>query len=214
MMPFTRVRGVAAPLPIANVTTDDIFPSAPATRDAASAMTGSPDSMGPNAFGNMRWNPDGSPKPEFILNQPPYDQATSLVAGNNFGCGSSREHAVWSLVAIGMRCVIAPSFGDIFFGNCFKNGLLPIVLASAEIDRLIALISRPETAELAIDLNAETIADARGAVSKFRTDSYRRKLMLAGWDEIDLTRNNLGAIDDFEHAYAKRRPWMVGSRDI
>jgi 3-isopropylmalate/(R)-2-methylmalate dehydratase small subunit len=206
--PFTQVRAIAAPLPFANVTTDDIFPSAPATKDAASAMTGEPEEMGPNAFGNLRWMPDGSARPEFILNRAPYDRAGILVVGDNFGCGSSREHAVWCLSAIGIRSVIAPSFGDIFFGNLFKNGMLPIILGAATIEGLLALVSVPSTAEIAIDLEHGTVTDALGTVVPFHVDPYHRRLLLAGWDEVDLTLNSLPEIARFERAYSARRPWL------
>ncbi|MBV9841795.1 MAG: 3-isopropylmalate dehydratase small subunit [Sphingomonadaceae bacterium] len=208
MTPFTTLRAVAAPLPIANISTDDIFPGPGATGLPAGMSFSDPAKMGPNAFAVMRWNADGSPRPDFILNRSPWDTAQIIVARDNFGCGSSREHAVWCMAAIGMRCVIAPSFGDIFYGNCFKNGMLPVRLPVEQVERLLSLTAAPETATLNVDLTAQTVIDAGGGVHRFEVDAYRRDLLLNGLDEIEASLRAGPLIEAHDAAYCARRPWL------
>jgi 3-isopropylmalate/(R)-2-methylmalate dehydratase small subunit len=208
MTPFTTLRAIAAPLPIANLSTDDIFPGPGATGLPTSMSFSDPARMGPNAFAVMRWNADGSPRPGFILNRDPWISARIIVARDNFGCGSSREHAVWCMAAIGICCVIAPSFGDIFHGNCFKNGLLPVRLAADRVERLLALTAREETATLNVDLVALTVTDAAGETHGFEVDAYRRDLLLNGLDEIEASLRAMPLIEERDAAYMARRPWL------
>jgi 3-isopropylmalate/(R)-2-methylmalate dehydratase small subunit len=208
MIPFTTLRAIAAPLPIANISTDDIFPGPGATGLPAGMSFSDPAKMGPNAFAAMRWNQDSSPRADFVLNRDPWMSARILVARDNFGCGSSREHAVWCMAAIGLRCVIAPSFGDIFYGNCFKNGMLPVRLTVDECERLLALVAVPETAMLAVDLAALTVTDAAGAIHTFEVDAYRRDLLLNGLDEIEASLRARPLIEAHDAAYHLRRPWL------
>jgi len=210
MQPFTILTAVAAPLPRANINTDDIFPGPSASpifrNNNKVGSLSDPAFLGQNAFAALRWNDDGSAKPEFILNQSPYDSAKILVAGENFGCGSSREHAVWCLDKIGIRCVIAPSFGDIFYNNCFKNGLLPVRLPAAAVARLLSAVQGDQP-EVTVDLDAQEVRGG-GAVFSFEVDAYRRHCLLNGLDEIAATLEKLPLIEGFEQGYFRRRPWL------
>jgi len=201
MTPFTTLTGIAAPLPQVNVDTDMIIPK---QYLKTIARTG----LGKGLFDEMRYNPDGSEKPEFVLNQPAYRAAEILVAGDNFGCGSSREHAPWALLDFGIRCVIAPSFADIFFNNCFKNGILPIVLPQAEVDRVMADAQKGANARIDIDLEAQTITLSDGQVIGFEIDPFRKHCLLNGLDDIGLTLEKAAAIDSFEAKAATLRPWV------
>lgn len=206
MRAFTRLRGIAAPLPRRNVNTDDIYPNL-----GGAAIT-DPAAMGPCAFGNWRWNADGSARPDFILNKAPYDRAEILVAGANFGCGSAREQAAWCLNAIGLRCIIAPSFSDIFHGNCLKNGMLPIRLAEAEVDALTALVSDPARAIVEVDLETRTITRADGRTLVFDISPRDRQRLLAGVDDIGATFAIMDRIHAFAADYHRRRPWLADAR--
>jgi 3-isopropylmalate/(R)-2-methylmalate dehydratase small subunit len=212
MEAFTVLTAIAAPMPKPNINTDDIFPgpgASPIRRHMARDAFSDPARMGPNAFAVLRWNEDGGPRPEFILNQPPYDQAKILIAGANFGCGSSREMAVWCLTGIGVRCVIAPSFGDIFYNNCFKNGLLPVRLAQGEVDELLALAADPADARFTVDLFDQTVLAPNGGVRRFEVVEYYRQALLNGLDEISATLTRADRIDAFERDYRGQRGWLA-----
>jgi len=200
MQKFTSLTGVAAPLPMINVDTDMIIPK-------QFLKTIKRTGLGKNLFDEMRYNQDGSEKPEFVLNRPAYRKAAILVAGANFGCGSSREHAPWALLDFGIRCVIAPSFADIFYNNCFKNGILPITLPQAEIDKLIDDASRGANATLTIDLPAQEIRGPDGGVIPFDIDPFRKRCLMEGLDDIGLTLEKAEAIEDFERSARTARPW-------
>jgi 3-isopropylmalate/(R)-2-methylmalate dehydratase small subunit len=210
--PFTTITAVAAPLPWANVNTDDIYPgpaASPVIRAGRVEVLREPELMGPNAFAAYRWNDDLSPKPDFILNQPPYDQAGIIVARENFGCGSSREVAVWCLQGIGIRSVIAPSFGDIFYGNCFKNGVLPVRLPAEAVEQLLALIARTGDPTLTVDLVACRITAPDGSEYPFEVGEYHRTALLEGLDEVSATLARMPAIEAHERAYYAERPWLA-----
>ena len=172
---FTTLTGVAAPLPIVNVDTDMIIP-----KDYLKTIKRTGLSVG--LFAEMRFNDDGSENPDFVLNKPAYRKAQILVAGDNFGCGSSREHAPWALLDFGVRCVISTSFADIFYNNCFKNGVLPVRLAPEEVEYLFK--NEPE---MTIDLGTQTVVTADGKVMRFEVDGFRKQLLLEGLDSIGLT---------------------------
>jgi 3-isopropylmalate/(R)-2-methylmalate dehydratase small subunit len=211
MDPFTTLTAVAAPMPQPNVNTDDIFPGAgasPVAKKMGRAYS-DPAQMGLNAFAAWRFDADANPRPDFILNQAPYDAAKILVTGPNFGCGSSREMAVWTLAGIGVRCIVAASFGDIFYNNCFKNGVLPAKLAQADVDALLALIADPSRATLAVDLHAQTITGADGEARRFEVTQYYRDALLNGLDEISATLSRIDRIDAAERAYLAERPWLA-----
>ncbi len=204
MEAFTRLTGIAAPLPMINVDTDMIIPK-------QFLKTVKRTGLGVYLFEDMRRDPvSGKEIPEFVLNRPPYRDARILVAGENFGCGSSREHAPWSLLDFGIRCVIAPSFADIFHGNCFKNGILPVVLPREEVGELMEDAGTPETATLTIDLESQEIRRTRNdaPVLSFEVDSFRKHCLFNGLDDIDLTMQKSGEIDQFEEAHRARYPWQ------
>jgi len=200
MEKFTTLTGVAAPLPIVNVDTDMIIP-----KDYLKTIkrTG----LGTGLFAEMRYNEDGSENPDFVLNKPAYRNAKILVAGDNFGCGSSREHAPWALLDFGIRCVISTSFADIFYNNCFKNGILPITVSPEELDKLMDDAERGANATLTVDLEAQEIHGPDGGVIKFEIDSFKRHCLLNGLDDIGLTLEKAPAIESFEHKYTESRPW-------
>ena len=197
---FTKLTGVAAPLPIVNVDTDMIIP-----KDYLKTIkrTG----LGTGLFAEMRYNEDGSENSDFVLNKPAYRKAQILVAGDNFGCGSSREHAPWALLDFGIRCVISTSFADIFYNNCFKNGILPIRVSPEDLDKLMDDAQRGANATLSIDLEEMTIKGPDGGTIHFDLDEFRRYCMLNGLDDIGLTMEKAAKIDTFEAANAERRPW-------
>ncbi|NTS32691.1 3-isopropylmalate dehydratase small subunit [Phyllobacterium sp. BT25] len=197
---FTKLTGVAAPLPIVNVDTDMIIP-----KDYLKTIkrTG----LGTGLFAEMRYNEDGSENPDFVLNKPAYRKAQILVAGDNFGCGSSREHAPWALLDFGIRCVISTSFADIFYNNCFKNGILPIRVSHDDLDKLMDDAQRGANATLSIDLEEMTIKGPDGGTIHFDLDAFRRYCMLNGLDDIGLTMEKASKIDTFETANAEKRPW-------
>jgi len=200
MEPFNKLEGVAAPLNMINVDTDMIIPK-------QYLKTIHRTGLGKALFDEMRFNPDGSEKPEFVLNKPAYRKAKILVAGDNFGCGSSREHAPWALLDFGIRCVIAPSFADIFYGNCFKNGILPITLPQEDVNKLMDDAERGANATLSIDLEKQEIRGPDGGVVRFDIDAHRKHCLLNGLDDIGLTMVKKKKIEQFEASSKAARPW-------
>ena len=201
MEPFNKLEGVAAPLNMINVDTDMIIPK-------QYLKTIQRTGLGKALFDEMRHNQDGSEKPEFVLNKPAYRGAKILVTGDNFGCGSSREHAPWALLDFGIRCVIAPSFADIFYGNCFKNGILPIKLPQEQVDKLMDDASRGANAIISIDLEKQEIRGPDGGMIKFEVDDFRKQCLLNGWDDIGLTMRNEDKITSYETQQKTQTPWL------
>jgi len=201
MEKFTTLTSVAAPLPIINVDTDMIIP-----KDYLKTIkrTG----LGKGLFSEMRFNPDGSEVPDFVLNQPQYRKAQILVAGDNFGCGSSREHAPWALADFGIRCVISTSFADIFYNNCFKNGILPVIVTPEDLEKLMDDARRGANATLTVDLESQTIKGPDGGTVSFEIDAARKHRLLNGIDDIGDTLQNASAIETFESRLAEDRPWV------
>jgi len=198
---FTTLTGVAAPLPLVNVDTDMIIPK-------QFLKTIKREGLGVNLFDEMRYDRDGNENPDFVLNTPAYRNAEILVAGENFGCGSSREHAPWAIKDFGIRCVIAPSFADIFFNNCFKNGILPIPLPQEQVDILMNDAEKGANAKMTVDLEAQTITTSDGEVISFEIDPFRKHCLLEGLDDIGLTLEKGAAIDAFEARVETQRPWV------
>ncbi len=201
MQPFTTLSGIAAPLPLANVDTDKIIP-------ARFLKTIRRSGLGVHLFDTLRYAPDGSERRDFVLNREPYRDASILIAHENFGCGSSREHAPWALLDFGIRCVIAPDFADIFFNNCFKNGVLPIALPRAVCDVLIADAEMGGNARVTIDLKRQVVIRPGGEEIGFSVDALRKRLLLNGLDDIGQTLQRAGAIDAFEARQARQQSWM------
>ena len=197
---FTTLTGIAAPMPAANVDTDKIIP-------ARFLKSISRSGFGKHLFANMRFNPDGSENPDFVLNQEPYRRAEILIAFENFGCGSSREHAPWALLDYGVRALVGKSFADIFFNNCFKNGLLPIRLPQAEIDALFADVAARPGYRLMIDLEAQTVARPDGRAIPFEIEPYRKHCLIEGLDDIGLTLRHRDQIAEFEARRRLEQPW-------
>ena len=201
MEKFTKLSGIAAPLPIRNVDTDMIIPK-------QFLKTIERTGLGKHLFDEMRYTSDGKEIAEFVLNKPAYRKAQILVAGENFGCGSSREHAPWALLDFGIRVIMAPSFADIFYNNCFKNGILPIVLPQAEIDKLLDDASRGSNAVISVDLEKQEIRGPDGGCIKFDVDAFRKQCLLNGWDDIGLTLRHKDKIDQFEERRRASTPWL------
>jgi 3-isopropylmalate/(R)-2-methylmalate dehydratase small subunit len=201
MQKFTELTGVAAPMPMINVDTDKIIPK---NYLKTIKRTG----LGKALFAEMRFDEKGRENPAFVLNKPAYRKAQILVAGDNFGCGSSREHAPWALLDFGIRCVIAPSFADIFFNNCFKNGILPIALPKEEVDKLMDDAERGSNAIISIDLEKQEIRGPDGGVIKFDIDPFRKHCLLNGLDDVGLTLQKETRIERFENEQKARRPWL------
>jgi 3-isopropylmalate/(R)-2-methylmalate dehydratase small subunit len=201
MQKFDQLTGVAAPLDILNIDTDMIIPK-------QFLKTIKRSGLGKNLFDEMRYDRNGGEVAEFVLNRAPYRQAEILVAGDNFGCGSSREHAPWALLDFGIRCVISTSFADIFYNNCFKNGILPIVVSPDARDALLADAADTENPELSIDLVTQTIRRPNGVTISFEVDAFRKKCLLEGLDDIGLTMEKSGSIDDFESNRSQQQPWL------
>lgn len=201
MEKFTTLTGVAAPLPVVNIDTDMIIP-----KDYLKTIkrTG----LGKGLFAEARYNEDGSPNADFVLNKPAYQNVKIIVAGDNFGCGSSREHAPWALLDFGIRCVISTSFADIFYNNCFKNGILPIVVSQDDLDKLMDDASRGSNAILSIDLEAQTISGPDGGSITFDIDPARKHIMLEGLDDIGTTLKSDASIGNFENKMQAERPWL------
>ena len=203
MRAFTTLTGIAAPLPMANVDTDKIIPS---RFLKTIARTG----LGRNLFDALRYEADGSEKPGFVLNREPYRRAEILVAHENFGCGSSREHAPWALLDFGIRCVIAPDFADIFHGNCFKNGILPVRLPRAVCDALIGDAELGANARIGVDLERQVVTRPNGEEIGFEVDAFRKERLLLGLDDIGETMQRGAEIARFEAERAAAQPWMPG----
>ena len=201
MQKFTTLRGVAAPMPMINIDTDAIIPK-------QFLKTIKRTGLGKNLFDELRYEMDGKEKPDFVLNQPAYRKAQILVAGENFGCGSSREHAPWALLDFGIRCIIAPSFADIFYNNCFKNGILPIKLPQSEVDKLMDDARRGSNAIVTIDLAKQEITGPDGGHIHFDIDPFRKHCLLNGLDDIGLPMEQAASIDSFEARDRMARPWM------
>jgi len=201
MQPFTTLTGVAAPLPMINVDTDMIIPK-------QYLKTIKRTGLGRNLFDEMRFTPDGTENPDFVLNRPAYRNASILIAGENFGCGSSREHAPWALLDFGIRCIVAPSFADIFYNNCFKNGILPVTLPQEQVDALMKDAEKGANARMTVDLERQTITASDGQVFGFEIDPFRKRCLLEGLDEIGTTLEKADAIAAFESAQASARPWI------
>lgn len=201
MQPFTTLTSSAAPLPMMNVDTDMIIP-----KDYLKTIlrTG----LGKGLFAEISRLPDGTPNPDFPLNQPAYASAQILVAGDNFGCGSSREHAPWALLDRGIRCVISTSFADIFYQNCFKNGLLPVVVTPDELARLMGHAERGSNATLTVDLVEQTVIGDGGEPVRFEVDPGLKQMLVEGLDEVGLTMKRGDAIGGFEAAVSAARPWV------
>ncbi len=202
MEPFTKLTAVAAPLPMVNVDTDKIIP-------ARYLKTIKRSGLSEGLFRDLRTDADGKPN-DFILNQPAYRGAQILVAGDNFGCGSSREHAPWALLDAGIRCVISTSFADIFFNNCFKNGILPIVVSKEELDKLMDDAERGANATLTVDLEAQTIQGPDGGSIAFEVDPWKKHCLLNGLDDIGLTMEKKPKIEAFEDVQKAGQPWLYG----
>jgi 3-isopropylmalate/(R)-2-methylmalate dehydratase small subunit len=202
MEKFTTLSAIAAPIMRQNIDTDMVI-RVERLRDLP------PEKLGPYAFESWRYRPDGSEAPEFVLNRPPYRDAKVILAADNFGCGSSREAAVWSLFAFGIRCVIAPSFGPIFYNNCFQNGLLPVALPLEVIEDLVAEVEASQgTGKVSIDLENCTVTSPSGKVTKFEIDGLRRDAMLKGADAIQQTKAREKEIASFEATDKQRFPWI------
>ncbi len=201
MEKFTKLTGVAAPLPLINVDTDMIIPK-------QFLKTIKRSGLGRNLFDEMRYDADGNEIEDFVLNRPQYRNAQILITGENFGCGSSREHAPWALLDFGIRCVIAPSFADIFYNNCFKNGILPIILPPEQVEALMKDAEKGENARMTVDLEAQTVTTSDGAEFSFEVDPFRKHCLLEGLDDIGLTLEKVAAIDAFESRAAAERPWV------
>jgi len=202
MRSFTRLTAVAVPIDLPNVDTDRIIPARflrqPRSADYARFL-----------FHDVRFAPDGSERPEFVLNQPAYRQAQIVVAAENFGCGSSREMAVWALDAFGVRCVVAPSLGDIFHQNCLKNGLLPVILSANAVTALRQRLHETPGTTLAVDLDAQTVTTPDGAQHRFEIDPFRKQMLLTGQEELALTLGYDAQIRSFEERHEREMPWLV-----
>ena len=198
---FVKLTGVAAPLPVVNVDTDMIIP-----KDYLKTIkrTG----LGVGLFAEARYRDDGTPNPDFVLNKPAYQNAKILVAGDNFGCGSSREHAPWALLDFGIRCVISTSFADIFYNNCFKNGILPIVVTPEQLKLLMDDAERGSNATISVDLESQTIKGPDGGTLHFDIDPSRKHVLLEGLDDIAATLKESAEISTYEQKVSNSRPWI------
>ena len=197
---FNQLTGVAAPLPFINIDTDMIIPK-------QYLKTIKRTGLGKGLFAEARYKDDGSENPDFVLNKPAYRNAKIMIAGDNFGCGSSREHAPWALLDFGIRCVISTSFGDIFYNNCFKNGVLPIRVEQADLDKLFDDAERGANATVSINLEKQEIRGPDGGVVKFDIDPFRKHCMLNGLDDIGLTMEKKSSIDTYEEKAKTERAW-------
>lgn len=201
MEKFEKLTGIAAPMPLVNIDTDMIIPK----RFLKSIKrTG----FGVSLFDEMRYNRDGTEIEDFVLNKPQYREAEILVAGDNFGCGSSREHAPWAIKDFGIKCVISTSFADIFFNNCFKNGILPIVLPQEQVDVLMKDAEKGQNARMTVDLEAQTVTTSDGETISFEVDAFKKHCLLQGLDDIGLSMEKVSSIDSFEEQASQARPWV------
>jgi 3-isopropylmalate/(R)-2-methylmalate dehydratase small subunit len=198
---FEKLTGVAAPMPLVNIDTDMIIP-----KNFLKTIKRS--GLGVHAFAEMRYDDNGNENPDFVLNKPQYREAQVLVAGDNFGCGSSREHAPWALADFGIKVVISTSFADIFYNNCFKNGMLPIVLPQEQVDLLMKDAEKGSNARMTVDLEAQQITTSEGDIISFDVDAFKKHCLLEGLDDIGLTLAKASAIDSFETQLAQSRPWV------
>ncbi len=205
MDPFNKLTAIAAPLPMMNVDTDVIIPK-------QFLRTIKRTGLGVHAFHDIRYNEDGSKKPDFVLNKEEYKNAEILVTGGNFGCGSSREHAPWALLDMGLRCVIGPSFADIFYNNCFKNGILPIEMNKEDHSALLDWMSENESGEVSVDLEAQSVTWGNHGTS-FDIDPFRKHCLLNGLDDIALTMENKSHIASYEDKTDKEKPWLMAGSE-
>jgi 3-isopropylmalate/(R)-2-methylmalate dehydratase small subunit len=205
MRKFTVLTGVAAPLPIVNVDTDMIIPKQHLKTIKRTGLGGA-------LFEEMRYDNSGKENPDFVLNKPAYRKAQILVAGDNFGCGSSREHAPWALLDFGITCVISTSFADIFYNNCFKNGILPIKVSKEDLGKLMDDAHRGSNATLTVDLESQTIKGPDGGTVKFEIDAFRKKCLLEGLDDIALTLQRGADIDAYEKRESACQPWLHAAK--
>jgi 3-isopropylmalate/(R)-2-methylmalate dehydratase small subunit len=201
MEKFDKLTGIAAPLDLINIDTDMIIPK-------QFLKTIKRSGLGVNLFDEMRYNQDGSEIETFVLNRPAYRNAEILVAGDNFGCGSSREHAPWALLDFGIRCVISTSYADIFYSNCFKNGILPIILPKEQMDILMADAQKGANARVTVDLEAQTVTTSDGESFPFEVDAFKKHCLMNGLDDIGLTMEKAKSIDTYEEKAAASRPWV------
>ncbi|MBY5971286.1 3-isopropylmalate dehydratase small subunit [Pseudooceanicola marinus] len=201
MEKFEKVSGIAAPMPLVNIDTDMIIPK-------QYLKTIKRSGLGVHAFAEMRYDDQGNEIPDFVLNKPAYRESQIIVAGDNFGCGSSREHAPWALADFGIKVVISTSFADIFFNNCFKNGMLPIVMPQDVVDVLMEDAEKGANARMEVDLEAQTVTTSDGEVFPFEVDAFRKHCLLEGLDDIGLTLAKAPAIDSFESQMEQARPWV------
>ncbi|MBL6427739.1 MAG: 3-isopropylmalate dehydratase small subunit [Maritimibacter sp.] len=201
MEKFEKLTGIAAPMPLVNIDTDMIIPK-------GFLKTIKRTGLGVNLFDEMRYDREGNEIPDFVLNQPQYRDTQILVAGDNFGCGSSREHAPWAIADFGIKSIISTSFADIFFNNCFKNGILPIVLPEEQVEVLMKDAEKGSNARMIVDLEAQTVTTSDGEVFPFEVDPFRKHCLLNGLDDIGLTMEKKPAIDAFEAKAAQERPWV------
>ena len=198
---FEKLSGIAAPMPLINIDTDMIIPK-------VFLKTIKRSGLGVNLFDEMRYLDDGSENPDFVLNKPQYREAEILVAGDNFGCGSSREHAPWAIKDFGICCVISTSYADIFFNNCFKNGILPIVLPKAQVDVLMKDAEKGSNARIEVDLEAQTVTTSDGETFAFEVDAFKKHCLLNGLDDIGLTMEKAASIDAYESKLQVSHPWV------
>ncbi|MBL4905859.1 MAG: 3-isopropylmalate dehydratase small subunit [Sneathiella sp.] len=201
MEKFTKLTGVAAAMPLVNIDTDMIIPK-------QFLKTIKRNGLGKNLFAEMRYDDDGNDREDFVLNQPAYRKAEILVAGDNFGCGSSREHAPWALLDFGIRCVISTSFADIFYNNCFKNGILPIRVSPEELEKLMDDADRGSNATLSVDLETQEIKGPDGGTISFELEAFRKHCLLNGLDDIGLTLEKKDKVDSFEEKQKLSQPWL------
>ena len=200
MEKFEKLSGVAAPMPLVNIDTDMIIPK-------VFLKTIKRSGLGVNLFDEMRYDREGNEKPDFVLNKPQYRDAKILVAGDNFGCGSSREHAPWAIADFGIKCVISTSFADIFYNNCFKNGILPLVLPEDEVDTLMKDAEKGSNSIIEVDLENETIVSSDGEIFKFDVDPFKKHCLLNGLDDIGLTMEKEDHIAAYESKASQQFPW-------
>ena len=198
---FEKLTGIAAPMPLVNIDTDMIIPK-------QFLKTIKRSGLGVNLFDEMRYNQDGSEIESFVLNKPAYRKAEIIVAGENFGCGSSREHAPWALLDFGIRCVISTSFADIFFNNCFKNGILPIVMPQEVVDVLMSDANKGANARMTVDLENQTVTTSDGQSFAFEVDAFKKHCLLNGLDDIGLTLEKVASIKTYEADMNAQRPWV------
>ena len=201
MEKFNKLTGIAAPMPLVNIDTDMIIPK-------QFLKTIKRSGLGANLFDEMRFDLEGNEIPDFVLNKKAYRNAEIIVSGENFGCGSSREHAPWALIDFGIKCVISTSYADIFYNNCFKNGILPIVLKAEEVEELMKDSQKGENARIMVDLEAQTVHSSDGVEFSFVIDKFKKHCLLNGLDDIGLTMEKVSSIDEFEQRYQKQMPWV------